>query len=46
MSIINRKISIKFQNIRQNAICYKGLCCQKVKVQNWSSWFSNKELPY
>ena len=46
MSIINRKNSIKFQNIWQNSICYKALCCQKVKVQNWSSWFSNKELPY
>ena len=44
MSIINRKISIKFQNIRQNAICYKGLCCQKVKVQNWSSLFSNRKM--
>jgi len=40
MSIINRKNSIKFQNIWQNSICYKALCCQKVKVQNWSSWLS------
>ena len=40
MSIINRKNSIKFQNIWQNSICYKALCCQKVKVQNWLSWLS------
>ena len=40
MSIINRNNSIKFQNIWQNSICYKALCCQKVKVQNWSSWLS------
>ena len=37
MSIINRKISIKFQNIWRNSISYIALCCQKVKVQNWSS---------
>ena len=45
MSIINRQISIKFQNIWRNSICYIiALCCQKVKVQNWSwlswLWFS------